>query len=292
MQMHPNDHFDDKVILTCALTGVLANRKQCPAIPYTPKEIAQDAKRAYDAGATVVHIHGREDDGAPSWRLEVFEEIAAETRALCPIILNFSTGTLDDDISDQAAIIQKVKPEIAALNMGTMNYAKYSKSRKQFVFDMVFPNTFGKISSFLEVMNEAGVKPELECFDSGHAASVGPLYDMGLLKRPTQFSFILGVLGGIPVSPESLQLQRNQIPHDATWEVIGIGRTQWRSVASALIFGGNIRVGLEDNFYLPNGEMAKSNGELCEAAAALTRSVGRVLANIDEARAHLSLPPR
>ena len=287
--MHPNDHFDDKVVLTCALTGVLANRKQCPGIPYTPKEIAAEAKRAYDAGATVVHIHGREDDGAPSWRLEVFQEIAAEVRALCPIILNFSTGTLDDDTSEQEAIITTIKPEIAALNMGTMNYAKYSASRKEFVFDMVFPNTFGKISRLLEVMNRAGVKPELECFDSGHAASVGPLYDMGLLRRPTQFSLILGVLGGIPVSPESLQFQRNQIPHDATWEVIGIGRTQWRSLASSLVLGGNIRVGLEDNFYLQNGEMASSNGDLCEAAVRLCESVGRNIASLEETRAHLSL---
>lgn len=284
--------IDDKVIVTCALTGVLANRQQCPHIPYTPKEIAEEAKRAYDAGATVVHIHGREDDGAPSWRLEVFQEIAAEVRARCPIILNFSTGSIDDDTSMQEAIIREVRPEIAALNMGTMNYAKYSEKRKDFVFDMVFPNTFTKIKNLLRAMNDAGVKPELECFDAGHTGSIWPLYDMGLLKRPTQFSFIMNVLGGIPPTVEAIQLQKNQIPDDSTWEVIGIGRPQWRLLAASLVLGGNIRVGLEDNFYLPDGTMAEGNGPLVEKAVELTRTVGREVANIEEARALLSLPSR
>lgn len=281
--------LNDKVIITAALTGVLANRDQCPGIPYTPVEIAEEAHRAFNAGATVVHIHGRTDDGAPSWELETFRQIKLEVRKRCPIILNFSTGTMDDDISMQAAIIRELKPEIAALNMGTMNYAKYSAKRKQFVFDMVFPNTFGKIEQFLDVMNEAGVKPELECFDAGHTNSIWPLYDMGKLKKPSQFSFIMGVLGGLPTSIEALQLQKQTIPPDATWEVIGIGKEQWRLVASALVLGGNIRVGLEDNFYLPDGSMATSNGALVEAAAKLVQFTGRQVASIDEARAMLSL---
>lgn len=281
--------LDDKVIITCALTGVLATRAQCPGIPYTPVEIAEEAKRAYDAGATCVHIHGRNDDGSPSWSLETFRQIKDEVRKRCPIILNFSTGTMDDDISMQAAIIRELKPEIAALNMGTMNYAKFSPKRGEFVFDMVFPNTFGKIVQFLDVMNAAGVKPELECFDAGHTNSIWPLYTMGKLQKPTQFSFIMGVLGGLPTSIEALQLQKQTIPPGSTWEVIGIGKEQWRLVASALVLGGNIRVGLEDNFYLPNGTMAKSNGELVEQAAALTRLTGREVANIDEARKMLSL---
>jgi uncharacterized protein (DUF849 family) len=282
--------FNDKVIITAALTGVLANRDQCPYIPYTPVEIAEEAKRAYDAGAACVHIHGRTNEGGPSWDLETFRQIKEEVRKRCPIILNFSTGTMDDDIGPQEAIIRELKPEIAALNMGTMNYAKYSPKRKQFVFDMVFPNTFGKIEKLLTVMNEAGVKPELECFDAGHTNSIWPLYDMGKLKKPTQFSFIMGVLGGLPTTIEALQLQRQTIPPESTWEVIGIGKEQWRLVASALVLGGNIRVGLEDNFYLPDGKtMAKSNGELVERAARLTRDVGREPATVEEARTLLSL---
>lgn len=284
--------FEDKVIITAALTGVLANRQQCPHIPYTPKEIAEEAERAYNAGATVVHIHAREDDGAPSWRLEVFQEIAAEVRARCPIILNFSTGNIDEDTTPQKTIIREVRPEIAALNMGTMNYAKYSSKRKDFVFDLVFPNTFTKIKNLLAAMNDAGVKPELECFDAGHTNSIWPLYDMGILTRPTQFSFIMNVLGGIPPTVEAIQLQKNQIPDDSTWEVIGIGRMQWRLLAASLVLGGNIRVGLEDNFYLPDGTMAEGNGPLVEKAAELVRLVGREVASVDEARALLSLPPR
>jgi 3-keto-5-aminohexanoate cleavage enzyme len=279
----------DKVIVTCALTGVLAKREQCPHLPYTPAEIADEAKRAYDAGASVVHIHGRTDAGEGTFSPLVFGRIRDEVRARCPVLLNFSTGNLDDDTSEQEATIRKVRPEIAALNMGTMNYAKYSPKRRAMVFDLVFPNTFAKIGRLLAAMNEAGVKPELECFDAGHAASIWPLLDMGALRPPLQFSFIMGVLGGIPPSVDSLALQARQIPAGSTWEVIGIGREQWRLVASALVLGGNIRVGLEDNFYLPDGSMAKSNGDLVAKAVQMTRDMGREPASVDEARSLLGL---
>lgn len=280
---------EDKVVVTCALTGVLANRSQCPYIPYTPAEIAEEAKRAHDAGASVVHIHARTDEGGPTFEPEVFGRIRDEVRARCPIILNFSTGNLDEDTTLQERTIREVRPEIAALNMGTMNYAKYSQKRKEFVFDMVFPNPYGKIIRLLRAMNEAGVKPELECFDSGHTHGIHPLLDMGVLREPLQFSFIVNVLGGIPPTVEAVQLQKGLIPHGSQWEVIGISHCQWRMVATALVLGGNIRVGLEDHLYLPNGEMAKSNGELVEKAVALTRLVGRALATVEEARRILAL---
>jgi uncharacterized protein (DUF849 family) len=178
------------------------------------------------------------------------------------VILNFSTGTILDDVSDQCTYIRASRPEIAALNMGTMNYAKYSRKRKSFVFDMVFPNTYDKIGTLLGAMREAGVKPELECFDTGHAHGVWPLLDMGLLVPPLQFSFIVNVLGGIPPLVESLQLQTRLIPPGSEWEVIGIRDCQWKMLAAALVLGGNVRCGLEDHSYLPNGEMARSNGEL------------------------------
>src|SRR5690606_13385972 len=143
-------------------------------IPYTPAEIAEEAKRAYDAGASVVHIHARNDDGSPTFAPEVFAQIKEEIRARCPIILNFSTGTILDDVSQQKACLAGSKPGIGALTMGTMNYSKYSRSKKQFVFDMVFPNPYQKIISLLTTMNEAGIKPELECFDSGHTAGIWP----------------------------------------------------------------------------------------------------------------------
>ncbi len=283
----------DLCVITCALTGVLANRKQCEGIPYTPVEIADEAKRAYDAGAAVVHIHARNDDGTPTYAPETFAAIKKEIQARCPIILNFSTGTISEDVSLQAQTLLEVRPEIGALNMGTMNYAKYSEKRKQFVFDMVFPNTYEKIVKLLTVMNEAGVKPELECFDSGHTEGIWPLIDMGLLKGPLQFSFIVGVLGGIPPMIESLQLQTKIMPRGSEWEVIGIGRCGWRMIASALVLGGNIRCGLEDNIYMPDGvSMARSNGDLVEVAARMVRDTGRRVATVDEARAILSLGAR
>ncbi|MCU0674606.1 MAG: 3-keto-5-aminohexanoate cleavage protein [Myxococcota bacterium] len=284
----------DKVVVTCAVTGVLANRKQCAAIPYTPVEIAEECKRAYDAGAAVVHIHARNDDGSPTFEPKVFAAIKEEVRARCPIILNFSTGTIGDDVKQQVEIIETLKPEIAALNMGTMNYSKYSKSQKKFVFDMVFPNKYAKIVGLLEAMNRAGVKPELECFDTGHTNGTWPLFDMGVLNTPVQFSFIVGVLGGIPMSVESLQLQR-QIAQTILpkggfdWEVIGISHGHWRMLASALVLGGNIRTGLEDHLYLPSGEMASSNGALVDQACALARATGREPATVEEARKLLGL---
>jgi uncharacterized protein (DUF849 family) len=279
----------DIAVVTCALTGVLANRKQCPAIPYTPEEIGEEARRAYEAGASVVHIHARNDDGSPTFSPAVFARIKEEVRKRSPILLNFSTGTILDDVTEQCTYIRESKPEIAALNMGTMNYSKYSAKRKAFDFDMVFSNTYGKIIKLLSAMNEAGVKPELECFDTGHTQGVAPLLDMGVLRPPLQFSFIVNVLGGIPAHPESLQLQTKIMPAGSEWEVIGISHGQWRMLATALVLGGNIRCGLEDHLYLPNGEMAKSNGELVEVAVRLTRDVGRRPATVEEARQILGL---
>jgi uncharacterized protein (DUF849 family) len=279
----------DLCVVTCALSGVLANRRQCPGIPYTPAEIAEEARRAYEAGAAVVHIHARNDDGSPTFSPAVFAAIKDEVRKRCPIILNFSTGTILDDVTEQCAYITESKPEIAALNMGTMNYSKYSPKRKAFDFDMIFPNTYTKIVKLLEAMNAAGVKPELECFDSGHTQGIRPLLDMGVLKKPLQFSFIVNVLGGIPGTVESLQLQTKIMPAGSEWEVIGISHGQWRMLAAALVMGGNIRCGLEDHLYLPSGEMAKSNGDLVEVAVRMVRDVGRRPATVEEARKILSL---
>ena len=166
--------------------------------------------------------------------------------------------------------------------MGSMNYAKYSDSREDFVFDMVFDNPFNEIRELLQAMNESGVKPELECFDTGHVGNIRPFLKSGDLEEPLTFSLIMGVLGGIPPTVENLAHQVRQVPDDANWQVIGISRDQWQLAAGALSMGGNVRVGLEDNFYLPNGEMA-TNSELVAKAAELTRNVGREPATPEEA---------
>ena len=280
--------IEDKVVITAALTGVAANRDQCEWIPYTPQEIAEEALACYNAGASVVHIHARENDGGPSWRVEVFREILEETRKRCPIIINFSTGGVFVERDARIAHIRELKPQIAALNMGTMNYAKYSAKRKSFVFNVVFHNPFEDIMFFLDTMNKNGIKPECECFDLGHLESIFPLMDMGLLTN-FQVSLVMGVVGGMAATARNLAHVASLVPPGVAWEVIGISQDQWLLIATALALGGNIRVGLEDNFYLSPGEMARGNGPLVEKAVRMTRDIGREPATVEEARAILKV---
>jgi uncharacterized protein (DUF849 family) len=280
------------VVITAALTGVLATREQCPAIPYTPKEIGEEAKRAADNGAAIVHIHARTATGAADWSVETFGDILSEVRARTDVIVNFSTGAIGVPVEERVAHIRELRPEIGALNMGSMNYAIYSQKKKAFHHDHVFANSFKDIQFFLEAMNGAGVRPELECFDTGHIANTAPLIDMGVLKPPYQFSLIMGVLGGIPGTTRHLINQVDTLPEGSHWQVIGIGLGQWELVAPAITLGGNVRVGLEDNFYLEAGRMAKSNGELVDKAARLARDLGRSVATIEEARKILCLGGR
>jgi len=281
----------DACIITCAMSGVAANRDQCPAIPYTPEDYAKEARRARDAGASVVHIHARYPEGTPSYRVEEYRAITQAILAEAPdLIINYSTGAVGIPIQERVHQITELKPELGALNMGSMNYAKYSSKRKALVFDFVFANPFADITYLLEQMRSAGVKPECECFDTGHIGNVLPLIDMALIDLPIQFSLILGVLGGAPADARTLAHMASLLPQPSTWEVIAISRKQWTLVAAAASLGGNARVGLEDNFYLPSGEMASSNGDLVEAAAHLVELSGRTVASPDEARRLLSLP--
>jgi 3-keto-5-aminohexanoate cleavage enzyme len=280
-----------RAIITAALTGVLATRAQCPAIPYSPKEIGEEAQRAADAGAAIVHIHARSPEGGPDWRVDTFAEIFAEVRARTDAIINFSTGAVGIPPEERVAHIRDLHPEMAALNMGSMNYAIYSEKRKTFHHDLVFANPFKDIQFFLETMSEAGVRPEMECFDAGHIGNTRPLIDMGVLKPPHQFSLIMGVLGGIPGTTRHLVDQVDSLPPASHWQVIGISLNQWPLVAAAITVGGNVRVGLEDNFYLEEGKMAKSNGDLVEKADRLCRDLGREVASVSEARAQLALEP-
>lgn len=282
---------EKKLILSCALTGAATNRSHCPAIPYTPVELGEEAKRAEDAGASIVHIHAREDNGMPSWRTEIFESIKEEVRKRCPnIIINFSTGAIGLSKEDRMAHIPATKPDMAAFNMGSMNYAIYSKRSKKFHYSGVFENSFETLQYVIKVMNEANTAPEMECFDTGHIRNAEPLRDMGLLPDNACYSLVMGVMGGIAATPANLIHQISQVPAGAFWQTIVISRQQWRLAAIAAAMGGNFRVGLEDNFYLPTGEMAKSNGELVEAGATLARLIGREIASVEETREMLRIP--
>jgi 3-keto-5-aminohexanoate cleavage enzyme len=289
--------FEDPAVITCSISGAVASREQCPAIPYTPEEYAAEAKRAVDEGATMIHIHARTPDGVPSFEVEDFRAITeAINGAVDDVIVNYSTGAIGVPIEKRIAYLRELRPDVAALNMSSMNYAKYSERRKEFVFKAVFENSFDTIVEFLTAMNELGIRPEHECFDSGHVANLDPLLDMGLLSEPLQIDCVMGVTGGIRPTPRNLAHMADQVPGGPdgrnNWGVIGISRDQWRLVATSAALGGNVRVGLEDNFYLPDGEMARSNGDLIARARRIVEDVGRRAATVAEARELLGTPKR
>jgi len=289
--------FDDPVIISCSISGVIANRDQCPAIPYTPEEYAAEARRAVDEGASQIHIHARKPDGTPSYEVEDFQAITeAILTEVGDVIVNYSTGAIGISLEKRIEYLRACRPDVAALNMSSMNYAKYSRRRKDFVFKAVFENSFDTIIEFLTAMKELGIKPEHECFDSGHVANLDPLVDMGLLEPPLQISLVMGVTGGIRPTPRNVTLMSDQIPGGPEgpnqWQVIGISRDQWKLLASSLILGGNVRAGVEDNLYLPNGEMCRSNGELIAKARQMAEDIGRRPASVAEARELLGVPKR
>jgi 3-keto-5-aminohexanoate cleavage enzyme len=285
------------VVITCSISGAIANRQQCPAIPYTPEEYAAEARRAVDEGASMIHIHARTPDGTPSYEVEDFRAITDAILAeVDDVIVNYSTGAVGISLEQRIAYLRALKPDVAALNMGSMNYAKYSRRRRDFVFHTVFENSFETIIALLRAMNEEGIKPEHECFDMGHIANLDPLLDMGILSEPLQISCVMGVTGGIRPTARNLAHMAENVPGGADgpneWGVIGISRDQWKLIAAALTLGGNVRAGLEDNFYLPDGTMARSNGDLIAKARQLAEDVGRRAATVAEARAILRLGPR
>jgi 3-keto-5-aminohexanoate cleavage enzyme len=289
--------FSDPCIITNSISGVVANREQCPAIPYTPEEYAEEARRAVEEGAAMIHIHARKPDGSPSFEIEDFRNITeAILGAVDDVIINYSTGAIGIPIEKRTEYLRELKPDVAALNMGSMNYAKYSRRRKDFVFTSVFENSFDTIKTFLTAMVELGIRPEHECFDTGHLANLDPFLDMGLLKEPLQISLVMGVNGGIRPTAKNLAHMASEVPGGAdgpnNWGVIGISRDQWSLIAAALALGGNVRAGVEDNFYLPNGEMARSNGDLISQARKMVEDVGRRPATVAEARELLGVPKR
>jgi 3-keto-5-aminohexanoate cleavage enzyme len=299
--------FDDPVIISCSISGAIANRDQCPAIPYTPEEYAAEARRAVDEGASQIHIHARTPDGVPSYEIEDFRAI---TRAILDevddVIVNYSTGAIGVPMEKRLEYLRALTPDVAALNMSSMNYAKFSKRRNDFVFKAVFENSFDTIIEFLTEMRELQIKPEHECFDAGHVANLDPLIAMGLVSEPHQISLVMGVTGGIRPVPRNVGFMADQIPggphnsrlnnagaspaaQSANWQVIGVSRDQWKLLAASLNLGGNVRAGLEDNLYLPNGEMARSNGELIAKARQMAEDIGRRVATVAEARQMLGL---
>jgi uncharacterized protein (DUF849 family) len=287
----------DKAILTCALTGVLTNPKQHP-VPVTPTQMAAEARDAFNAGASVVHVHLRmQEEGLghmPSWDPDVAEAVVTAIREACPgVIINLTTGVIGKDISGPAACIRRVKPEIAACNAGSLNYLKLKDDGNWAWPPMVFDNPVAKVQSFLDVMAECGTHPEFECFDVGIVRCVSMFLQAGMLKEGmgrAEYNLVMGVASGMPVDADLLELLPRWMAPGSLWQTTLIGRAEiWLVHQKTAELGGMLRTGLEDTFYLPSGERASGNGALIEALALCAKNAGRKIASPTEARVLLNL---
>ena len=290
----------DKAILTCALTGVLTNPQQHP-VPVTPEQMAAEARDAYNAGASIMHVHLRSQEPGqgflPSWDPDVAKAVVDAIRAACPgVVINLTTGVVGADISGPLACIRRVRPEIAACNAGSLNYLKIKGNGEWAWPPMVFDNPVAKVQAMLDVMQECGTHPEFECFDVGIVRSVAMYLQAGMLKPGmgrAELNLVMGVASGMPCDADLLALLPRWIPADAVWQATLIGRAEiWPVHQKAAELGGMLRTGLEDTFYLPDGERASGNGVLIEALADCARRTGRELATPDEARQMLGLAAR
>lgn len=284
----------DKAILTCALTGVLTNPRQHP-VPVTPEQMAAEARDAFNAGASIMHVHLRSQEPGyghmPSWDPDVAEAVVGAIRAACPgVIINLTTGTVGKDISGPLACLRRVKPEAAACNAGSLNYLKIKDDGTWAWPPMVFDNPVEKVKQYLDVMNELHIHPEFECFDVGILRSVSMYLKAGLFRGVPEVNFVMGVASGMPCDADLLQLLPRYAPEGAVWQATLIGRGEiWPVHQKAADLGGMLRTGLEDTFYLPGGERASGNGVLIEALARCARNAGREVASPAEARARLGL---
>jgi len=285
-----------KAVVTCALTGVLTNPAQHP-VPVTVEQMAASAKEATDAGASILHVHFRNQTPGmgflPSWEPEVAKAICDEIRARCPgVILNMSTGVFGDDIDGPLSCMAAVKPEIAACNAGSLNYLKVRRSGKWAWPPMLFDNPVDKVQRFLDAMNAHGAKPEFECFDTGIVRSIAMFRQAGMLHddRPPEVNLVMGVASGMAADVRLLPLLCEWIPADSPWQVTAIGRQEiWDLHRATAELGGHLRTGVEDTFYLPDGSRCRGNGDLIEAMVTVAREAGREIASPEEARELLQL---
>jgi len=283
-----------KVVVTCALTGVLTDPAQ-HHVPVTPEQMAREARAAFDAGASVMHVHFRQQAPGkghlPSWDPSVALEIAQAIRESCPgVVFNQSTGVVGPDISGPAACMRAIRPEIAAANAGSLNYLKVRSDGRWAWPPMLFDNPVEKVKAFLDVMAETGALPEFECFDVGIVRCVDMYLRSGLYRGHADLNFVMGVESGMPADPALLPILVGLLPAGATWQVTAIGREQiWALHRRTAELGGNLRTGLEDTFYLPDGGKATSNGQLIEALVRIARECGRDCATPAEARELLHL---
>jgi uncharacterized protein (DUF849 family) len=282
--------MSDKVIVTCSLNGVLTNPKTHP-VPYTPEEMATSAKEAYDAGAAAVHIHFREQamGRMPSWDPDLAEECVDAIKDAAPgMLINSTTGVMGNDISGPLGVLERIKPDMAAMNSGSLNYLKVRSNGEWAWPPMLFDNPVEKIKRFLAAMRDLDIIPECECFDTGIVRSISMFEKVGLLEQPYSVSLVQGVASGMPARTDLLPILVDLLPEGARWQSIVIGRDEvWDVHRKTAELGGHLRTGVEDTFYLPDGDKVAENGNarLIEAMVAMAREVGREPATPDEAKA-------
>lgn len=272
-----------KLIITAAICGAEVTKEQNPAVPYTVEEIVREAKSAVDAGAAIVHLHVREDDGTPTQSKARFKECIDAIYKECPdVILIPSTGGAVGMTAEERLQPTELFPEMATLDCGTCNFG-----------DDVFENTMPTMRAFGKRMLENNIKPEYECFEMGHLDTVLTMAKKGQVPGdPMQFNFVLGVHGCTPATVQNLCWLVNAIPAGSTWTATGIGRHAFTLAAAAIAMGGNVRVGFEDSVYLEKGVLAKSNGEMVAKVVRIAKEMGREIATSAEAREILGLKPR
>lgn len=282
---------ENKLVISAALAGAATRKEQNPAVPYTPEEFGDEAKKCYEAGAAIVHIHARDasQGGIPTPNLDIIKATVENIKEKAPdVIINLSTA-ISAVATDRERImpVRKFKPPLASLNSNSMNFSigDFKTGKVTMAAGMIFTNTFSTIQTFAKHMKKSGTKPEMEIYD------FGGMYNMlflnkqeGLFEQPLHFQFVFGVLGGIPFSPGNLQALLNLKPPGATWSVCGVAKQQFQAGICSAAWGGHIRVGLEDNIRMSNGELAKGSWEQVAWAKKVTEISGREIAQGEEAR--------
>ena len=270
----------DKLIITCAISGAEVTKEHNPSVPYTVDEMVEAAYQAYLAGASIIHLHARHDDGTPTQDKDRYQEIYSAIKKKCPeLIVQVSTGGAVGMSREERSDVLNIHPEMATLDCGTLNFGG----------DEIFINTENDIIYFATKMKELNVKYEMECFEKGHIDSTKRLLKKGIINEPLHYSFVLGVNGGMTGEERDFLFLKDSIPEGATYSVAGIGRYEFSLAELSIKHGGHVRVGLEDNIYLEKGVLAKSNSELVNKVVNIAKKYNRSIATPKEARMILKM---
>lgn len=298
--------MNDSVIVTAAITGSVHTPSMSPYLPITPQQIADEAVRAHEAGAAVVHIHVRNPhNGEPTYELDLYKEVITEIKSRCDAIICPTTGGFSPLTSVRGEVVTEFEPELASLNAGSMNFALFPAAERirewrydweqDYLLgteDLVFANTFLRLREFCEIFNEHNTVPEIEVYDLGMISNVAYLSNQGWLPKPVNLQFVLGIMGGAAASVENLQFlvrRAGDLLDRLNWSVCAAGKLEMPVCTAGLLLGGNVRVGLEDALWVERGQMARSNAELVEKIVRIAHEIGREPATTDEARALLGL---